>query len=93
MLKNIAYSKHSLVKIHIKIHIINSHGFYISREMIEQAMRQPDTIEKGHKGRFIAQCVYDDNHVLRVVYEEHVDKLYVITVYPGRRKRYDKNTI
>jgi len=30
-------------------------------------------------------------HALRVVYEEYTDYMLIITLYPGRRRRYEKN--
>jgi hypothetical protein len=51
----------------------------------------PDKIDVGYKERLIAQKGFDETRVLRVVYEELPDKKYVITVYPGRRSRYEKD--
>jgi len=41
--------------------------------------------------RHIAQKGFDETHVLRVVYEVFRDKEYIVTVYPGRRSRYEKD--
>ena len=54
-------------------------------------MIEPDNIEKGYKGRLIAQKELDEDHVLRVVYEKEADKIIIITLYPGRKKRYEKD--
>jgi len=48
-------------------------------------------IDAGYKNRLIAQKGFDETHVLRVVYESVEEKFVVITVYPGRRSRYEKN--
>jgi len=48
-------------------------------------------IDAGYKNRLIAQKGFDETHVLRVVYESVEKKFVVITVYPGRRSRYEKN--
>jgi hypothetical protein len=40
-----------------------------------------------------AQKNFDETHVLRVVYEKKPEKLLIITVYPGRRSRYEKDKI
>ncbi len=45
----------------------------------------------GYKERLTAQKGFDNTHVLRVVYESKPEKIYVVTVYPGRRSRYEKD--
>jgi len=84
---DIEFSPHSL----LKIEILRSHGIHISRELVENIIRNPDRIYEGYKDRLIAQRGFDDTRVLRVVYENLTDKIYVITVYPGRRSRYEKD--
>jgi hypothetical protein len=83
----IDFSLHSL----LKIEILRSHGLDVSKEIVENIVRNPDRIEKGYKDRAIAQKGFDSTRVLRVVYETLPDKLYVVTVYPGRRSRYEKD--
>ncbi len=46
---------------------------------------------KGYKNRLIAQKGITENHVLMVVYEEANEQILVITMYPGRRSRYEKD--
>lgn len=87
MQQNIEFSPHSL----LKIEILKSHGFNITKEMVEDFIRNPDIIEEGYKGRLVAQRGIDDSHVVRVVYETRPEELYVITVYPARRSRYEKD--
>jgi hypothetical protein len=48
-------------------------------------------IERGYKDRFIAQKKLDEDHVLRIVYEENVEHILVIPLYPGRSERYEKD--
>jgi len=83
---NIEFSMHSLVK----IEILKSHGIDISRE-INENISFPDKIEVGYKGRSIAQKGFNETRVLRVVYETKAGKIWVVTVYPGRRSRYEKD--
>lgn len=83
----IEFSLHSL----LKIEILKSHGINVSKEIVEDIIRNPDRIDIGYKERLIAQKGFDDTHVLRVIYESRPEKLYVVTVYPGRRSRYEKN--
>ncbi len=84
---DVAFSLHSL----LKIEILKAHGVDVSKETIEDIVRNPDRIEEGYKNRLVAQKGFDETRVLRVVYEEFPDKKYVITVYPGRRSRYEKD--
>lgn len=87
MLTDIEFSPHSL----LKIEILRSHGINVSKEMVEDVVKTPDRIDKGYKERSVAQKGFDDTRILRVVYEVMPDKIYVITVYPGRRSRYEKD--
>jgi hypothetical protein len=84
---DIEFSQHSL----LKIEILKSHGLNVSKEIVENVVRTPDRIDKGYKNRLIAQKGFDDIRVLRVVYESQPEKFYVVTVYPGRRSRYEKD--
>ena len=83
----IEFSPHSL----LKIEILNSHSFSLSKEIVEDIIRFPDKIEDGYGDRLIAQRNLDDTHVLRVVYKTKQEKNLIITVYPGRRSRYEKD--
>lgn len=84
---NIEFSPHSL----LKIEILKSHGIDVSKEVVEDIVRNPDRTDVSYKERLIAQKGFDETRVLRVVYEALPDKLYVVTVYPGRRSRYEKD--
>ena len=70
---------------------MKSQRINVSKEIVEENIRNNDTIDVGYKERLIAQKGFDEMHVLRVVYESRPDKHYVVTVYPGRRSRYEKN--
>ncbi len=76
-----------------KIELLNEHGVGIDRNFVEKVVLQPDRVERGYKGRFIAQKGLDKEHVIRVIYEVKSDCIFVITLYPGRRKRYEKDQI
>jgi hypothetical protein len=83
--KEIIFSSHA----ENKFAILRRHGFHISRDAILLALEGPDKVDHGYKERKIAQKVIDENHVIRVVFEEQHDKFRVITFYPGRRVRYE----
>lgn len=87
MQSDIEFSLHSL----LKIEILKSHGINVLKEIVENVVRTPDRIEEGYKNRLVAQKGFDEARVLRVVYEMLPDKIYVVTVYPGRRSRYEKD--
>ena len=84
---DIEFSPHSL----LKIEILKSHGIDVSKEIVENVIRNPERIDVGYKERLIAQKGFDDTRVLRTVYESKPEKIYVVTVYPGRRSRYEKD--
>ncbi len=84
---DIEFSEHAL----LKIEILASHGVVVSEEFVTDVIQKPDKEEEGYSGRVIAQKRLDDAHVLRVVYEKEPNRILVITVYPGRRARYEKN--
>ena len=86
-MKRIVFSQHAVDK----IEILKKHKIFIDKELIENAILNPDSIDSGYKGRFVAQKMLDENHVLRIVYEESEESVRVITMYPGRRKRYEKD--
>ncbi len=72
-----------------KFIILRKHNFNISEEEVLQAIKKPDNIERGRKGRLIAQKVVDKEHLLRVVYEIKENKIIIVTFYPARRSRYE----
>jgi len=84
-LKRIVYSDHA----ENKFVILAGHGFIVSRETVEAALRNPDRVETGHRGRKIAQRVIDQRHVIRVIYEELPEMMRIITSYPARKDRYE----
>ncbi|MBI2043303.1 DUF4258 domain-containing protein [Candidatus Pacearchaeota archaeon] len=63
-----------------------------SKEIIEDALKNPDEIVKGKRNRKIAHKIIK-NKLLRVVFEENENaKTYiVITAYYAGPKRYMKN--
>ncbi len=72
-----------------KFSILERHGCVLKEEDIIKTLKEPDSIRKGRKGRLIAQRVVDEEHLLRVVYEEKDNEVVVVTFYPARRERYE----
>ena len=60
--------------------------YRLGEDVVIQALREPDSVVAGYRGRRIANKFMND-HVLRVVYEED-DVITAVTVYPVRRERY-----
>ncbi len=86
-MKKVKFSDHS----QLKIELLKKHGMVIDKDFVKNALLNPDKVKKGCKERLIAQKKLDRDHVARIVYEEHNDSFLVITVYPGRRDRYEKD--
>ncbi len=84
-MKRIVFSKHA----EMKFDILKKHGFSIAKDLIVFTLENPDSVMPGYRGRKIAQKVIDDNHVIRVVFEDLPETIRVITFYPGRRERYE----
>lgn len=83
-MKSVRFSQHALEK----FQILERHGFEISEEAIIATVRSPDKVEYD-KNPPIAQRRISQNTVLRVVYTEEEDSYFVVTFYPGGRKRYE----
>ena len=83
----IEFSQHALAK----IEVLKAHGVIVTEAMITNIIKHPDRTDIGYNERSIAQKGFDELRVLRVVYETLPEKIYVVTVYPGRRSRYEKN--
>ncbi len=85
ILREIIFSNHA----EDKFSILQQHGFIITKDTISDAVKNPDIILPGYRNRKIAQKVIDENHIIRVVFEDFSDKIKIIIFYPGRRKRYE----
>lgn len=86
MKKQIEFSQHAL----LKIEILESRGVTISTDLISEIIRNPSKVETTGEGKFICQKGLN-GLVLRVVYREYPDRILVITAYPGKRSRYEKD--
>jgi len=85
--KEIRFSDHAFSK----LDILASRNIIISREFVVEAICNPDKTESGSGDKIIAQKRLNEQLVVRVVYREFDAFILTITVYPGRRKRYEKN--
>lgn len=87
MSKEIRLSDHAL----FKMALLNERGMIINQEFIIETIRFPDIQEPGEGDKITAQKQLNENLVLRVVYREYEAFILVITLYPGRRSRYEKS--
>lgn len=83
----VKFSDHAM----LKLKMLQEHGLRIDMDMVKVTVYHPDRREPGYGGRRIAQRGLDADHVLRVVYEVQGDDFVVITLYPARRERYEKD--
>ena len=83
-MKNVRFTNHAREK----LLIIQRQGFSIDEQSITTLVQGATEIYIGYSGRLIAQDALDEEHVLRVIYEES-DEITVVTLYPGRRERYE----
>jgi len=74
-----------------KIKILANHEINLNIDFILETVRSPDLIETGENDKKIAQKCLNEKLVLKVVYREFAAFILIITLYPGRRSRYEKN--
>jgi len=72
-----------------KFEILKRLGLSVSKRRVVRVLENPERVDVGWKGRFIASAKLNKEHVLRVVYEKVGDRKLVVTFYPGRRERYE----
>lgn len=86
-MKEIRFSDHA----QLKMEILASHGVIINADFVVETVRSLDKLETGEEDKLIAQKQLNKNLVLRVVYREFSTLISIITLYPGRRSRYEKD--
>lgn len=64
-------------------------GWNITKDKIRQTIRKPKWIGITKYSQPAAMSLIDSKHILRVVFKEEGDIINVITVYIGRRGRYE----
>ncbi|MGA9381216.1 MAG: DUF4258 domain-containing protein [Phormidium sp.] len=86
-MKEIRFSDHAL----LKMEVLASHEITINQDLVIETVRSPDKLEIGEEDKLIAQKRLNENLVLRVVYREFNAFILIITLYPGRRSRYEED--
>ncbi|MCD8486299.1 MAG: DUF4258 domain-containing protein [Desertifilum sp.] len=86
-MKEIRFSDHA----QLKMEVLATHNIIIDSDFVIAAVRSPDRIETDHEDKLIAQKSLNENLVLRVVYREFNAFILIVTLYPGRKSRYEKD--
>jgi hypothetical protein len=84
--KEIRFSEHA----ELKLEILASHDVIIDLDFVIEVVRSPDKLEQADD-KLIAQKRLTDELVLRVVYRDFNAFIVIITLYPGKRSRYEKD--
>lgn len=61
----------------------------ITKEKVVKTVNNPKKVVNGYFGRKIAQSYLTNDLILRVVYEQTEKEILIITIYPGKRRRYE----
>jgi len=81
----ILYTRHA----DFKFQVLKQHGFIITKEQIEDIIREPQKAELGRRGCLVAHKAISQTHLIRVIYRQQGDEIKVITFYPARRERFE----
>jgi len=71
-----------------KFEILARHSFVVTEAQVIETLNSPDKVESDRNPP-VAQKVFDEKHVLRVVFRAEGDDKIVVTFYPGRRRQYE----
>ena len=63
-------------------------GFNVDEESVIRVVQHPRRVAPGYRDRLVAETDLDEQHILRVVYEED-SEIVLVTLYPARRERYE----
>jgi hypothetical protein len=86
--KEIRWSDHA----QLKLNILKQRNIDISSDRVIGTIHSPDAIFQEDEKK-IAQTNITDRLVLRVVYREFESFILIITLYPGKRSRYEKDSL
>lgn len=87
LMKEIRFSDHA----QLKMEILANHGIIVDTDFLIETVRLPDKLEIEEGDKLVAQKCLNENLVLRVVYREFSTFVLIITLYPGKRARYEKD--
>lgn len=86
--KEIRWSDHA----QFKLKLLAERGLVLTIDQVNAIVRQSDRLIQ-ETDKSIAQSSINETPVLRVVYREFEAFVLIITLYPGRRSRYEKDSL
>ncbi len=86
--KEIRWSDHA----QFKLKLLAERGLVLTIDQVNAIVRQSDRLIQ-ETDKSIAQSSINETLVLRVVYREFEAFVLIITLYPGRRSRYEKDSL
>ncbi|MCX5965423.1 MAG: DUF4258 domain-containing protein [Cyanobacteria bacterium] len=86
--KEIRWSDHA----QFKLKLLAERGLVLTIDQVNAIVKQSDRLIQ-ETDKSIAQSSINETLVLRVVYREFEAFVLIITLYPGRRSRYEKDSL
>ncbi len=79
------FTKHSSEK----FEILKQLGWKITREQVKTVVQKPRWVGKSRFGQKTAMNLVDDQHILRVIFDQENGRIKVITFHIARRGKYE----
>jgi hypothetical protein len=84
-MKSIQLTRHAAEK----LRMLRDQGYALTAADVETLVARAQNVRQTYGNRLVVQGSLDERHVLRVIYEETEVGVRVVTMYPGRRERYE----
>ncbi len=72
-----------------KFTVLRKYGVLVSRRKVIETVENPELVDHSRHPLLIFQGILNKNHVLRVVCSRKLDRIIIITFYPGKKSQYD----
>jgi len=83
-MKKVNFTKHA----YEKFAFLKRYGFEVDEDVVRQAVGHPVHVDR-RGDQMLALRPIDEQHAIRVVYEEVNDNIVVVTFYPVKRERFN----
>jgi len=83
----VIYTKHAKEK----FKILKEQGFVVQKRVIEETVKSPELIDYSQLPLLIGQKSIDEKHILKVVFKKENGIIKIITFYPMRKRKLNKN--
>lgn len=83
-MKKVKFTKHA----YEKFSFLKRYGFEVDEKVVRQAVGHPTRVDR-RGDQLLALKPIDEEHAIRVVYEEVNDNIVVVTFYPVKRERFN----